>query len=120
MNDKILITGHHFSMSEATRADIEGMAEKLLKHHAQIVRVRIEAELSTLRPGESAYAVKGLVEIRGPDLTASSATDNLYKSVHEVVDKLERMLNEKAHMREEKRHHPHGVEIPSQLPKAPT
>ena len=43
MNDKILIAGHHFSMSEATRADIEGMAEKLLKHHPHIVRIRFEA-----------------------------------------------------------------------------
>ena len=119
MNDKILIAGHHFSMSEATRSDIEGMAEKLLRHHAHIVRIRFEAESSTLRSGERAYTVKGMVEIRGPDVAASSTTDNLYKSIHEVVNKLERMLSEKAHIREDKRHHPHGVEIPAVLPKTP-
>ena len=120
MNDKILIAGHHFSMSEATRADVEGIAEKLLKHHAHIVRVRFESEFETLRSGERAYTVKGIVELRGPDLAASATTDNLYKSIHAVVDKLERMLTEKAHMREEKRNHPHGVEIPAVLPKVPT
>lgn len=96
MNDKILIAGHHFTMGEDTRADVEAIAAKLLKHHAQIVRVRLESEHATLRSGERAYTIKGIVELRGPDLAASSTTDNLYRSVHEVVDKLERMLNERA------------------------
>ena len=119
MNDKILIAWHHFSMSEATRADVEGIAEKLLKHHAHIVRVRFESEFETLRSGERAYTVKGMVELRGPDLAASATTDNLYKSIHEVVDKLERMLGERARKRVDKRHHPHPVEIPAELPKVP-
>ena len=117
MNDKILIAGHNLTLSEATRADVEDIAEKLLKHHAHIVRVRLESEHATLRSGERAYTVKGMVELRGPDLAASSTTDNLYKSIHEVVDKLERMLSERASKREDKRHHPHGVEIPADLPK---
>jgi ribosomal subunit interface protein len=120
MNAKILIAGHHFTMSDATHADIEGMAEKLLRHHAHIVRVRVEAEFSALRSGEQVYTVKGIVELRGPDLAASATTDNLYKSAHAVVDKLERMLNERMHRIEDKRHHPHGVEIPSVLPKTGT
>jgi ribosomal subunit interface protein len=119
MKDKILITGHHFGMGEASRADIEAMAEKLLRRHPRVVRIRVEAQTSTLHSGEQAYTVKGMVEVRGPDLAASSTTDNLYKSCHEVVDKLERMLSEKAHKREDKRHHPQRVEIPAALPKTP-
>jgi len=117
MNDKIIIAGHHLTLSEATRADVQAIAEKILKRHAHIVRVRLESEHATLRTGEPAYTVRGMVELRGPDLAASSTTDNLYRSIHEVVDKLERMLSEKARMRENKRHHPHGVEIPASLPK---
>jgi putative sigma-54 modulation protein len=60
-----------------------------------------------------------MVELRGPDLAASSTTDNLYKSIHEVVDKLERMLSERARKREDKRNHPHAVEIPANIPKVP-
>jgi putative sigma-54 modulation protein len=117
MNDKILVTSHHQSVSEGTRAEIEAMAEKLLRHHAHIVRIRIDTDFATLRSGERLHTVRGMVKLRGPDVAASASTDNLYKSIHAVVDKLERMLNERTHRREDKRHHPHGVEFPVELPK---
>jgi putative sigma-54 modulation protein len=117
MNGKILVAAHHQSISEGTRAEIEAMAEKLLRHHAHIVRIRIDTDFATLRSGERLHTVKGVVKLRGPDIAASATTDNLYKSIHAMVDKLERMLNQRTHKREDKRHHPHGVELPAALPK---
>jgi putative sigma-54 modulation protein len=115
MSPKIIITGRH--LSDASRDEITRKTEKLLGHSEHIVRVRLDLHESGSHDGERYHTAKGVVEVRGPDLIASASTDSLLKSVHSVIEKLDRMLSERSHRMAEKRRHPHPVEIPAALPK---
>ncbi len=115
MNPKILVTGH--VLSDSALEDINHKLEKLLRHNRHIVRIRLDLQDTGLHAGEKYYTAKAVVELRGPDLVVSKSTDNLYRSVTLVVEKLNRMLSERTHRSEEKRRHPHPVEIPASLPK---
>ena len=59
----------------------------------------------------------GHIEIRGPDLNASVASEDAYKSIDLLVDKLDGLLRKRSNHRKDKIHHPHGVELTGEIPK---
>jgi putative sigma-54 modulation protein len=111
------VRGVHLELTDALKAMAEEKATRLLRHQEHIIRVRLDLEHDKTRAAHSAFVAKGHIEIRGPDLVASVASDDLYKSLDTVVDKLDRMLRKRATAAIVKRQHPHSVEIPATLPK---
>ena len=92
MNEKLLIRGIHISLTPALKAVIETKALKLLHHHPRIVRVRIDFEHDQTKASAQRFVTKGHVEISGPDLLASAAADDGYKSIDLLMAKLEELL----------------------------
>jgi putative sigma-54 modulation protein len=114
---RIIVRGVHLDLTGALKSIAEEKAVRLLRHQERIIRVRLDLEHDQTRDPRHAFVAKGHIEIRGPDLVASVASDDLYKSLDAVVDKLDRMLRRRATAAKTKRRHPHGVEIPVELPK---
>lgn len=114
---RLIVRGVHLELTAALMATAEEKAARLLRHQDRIIRVRLDLEHDRTRAPRAAFIAKGHIEIRGPDLVASVASDDLTKSLDTVVDKLDRMLRKRATAAIVKRQHPHGVEIPAALPK---
>lgn len=114
---RIIVRGVHLDLTNALKSTAEGKAARLLRHQEHIIRVRLDLEYDKTRDPRQAFIAKGHLEIRGPDLLASVASDDLHKSLDELIDKLDRMLRKRAGAAKTKRRHPHGVEIPAELPK---
>ena len=114
---RIIVRGVHFELTAGPEDGAEEKAARLLRHEEHIIRVRLDLEHDKTRAPRQAFVAKGHIEIRGPDLIASVASDELQKSLDILIDKLDRMLRKRASAAKTKRHHPHGVEIPSELPK---
>lgn len=51
------------------------------------------------------------------DLAVSESSDDLFKSIHRVVDKLERRLAEHARRNAKECRHPHAIDLPVSFPK---
>ncbi len=84
---------------------VEATLDKLIdKHHKKVLKAQ--------------YTAKGIVEVPGTDIIASEDSEDLYKSIDKMVDKLERLLHERASINKVKRNHPHNIDIPSNIPKA--
>ena len=64
------------------------------------------------------FIAKGQLEVRGNDHFASADTDDLYKSIDDLVQKLDRMLRRRSRLNKVKRKHTHLVDIPVEIPKA--
>jgi putative sigma-54 modulation protein len=114
---RIIVRGVHLDLTGALKTIAEEKVARLFRHQEHIIRVRLDLEHDKKRALHQAFIAKGHIEIRGPDLLASVASDDLYKSLDELIDKLDRMLRRRACAAKDKRHHPHAVEIPSELPK---
>ena len=114
---RIIVRGVHLDLTGALKSIAEEKAVRLLRHQEHIIRVRLDLEHDKKRALHQAFVAKGHIEIRGPDLLASVASDDLYKSLDQLIDKLDRMLRKRACAAKTKRHHPHSVEIPAELPK---
>lgn len=83
---------------------VDAALDKLIdKHHKKVMKAQ--------------YTAKGHIEIAGNDIIASEESEDLYKSIDKMVDKLERLLHERTDINKTKRNHPHEIDIPSNIPK---
>jgi putative sigma-54 modulation protein len=114
---KFIIRGIHLELTDALRSIAREKAARLLRHNDHIIRVRIDLELDKTRGTKDQFIAKGRIEISGPDLIASVQSEDAYKSLDLLVDKLDGLLRERHGRRKDSRNHPHAAELPSDLPK---
>jgi len=118
-NNDLIISGVHLDLTEALKATVKEKAERLFKHEESIIRLRVELEYNQNRTREEEFIAKGHIEINGSPLIVSVASDDLYKSIDQVMDKLDRKLRRRSRLSKVKRKDTHSVEIPADLPKVP-
>ena len=92
LNDKFIIRGIHLDLTPSLRQAALDKAARLLRHDDHIVRIRIDLEMDQTRSANDQFIAKGRIEIRGPDLIASSHSDDAYKSLDLLVDLLDELL----------------------------
>ncbi len=103
-NDNVIITGVHMDLTDAIQDDVILKCTKLFRHEERIIRLRVELIHETSKTHQKEFIAKGILEINGPKIVVSVATPDLYKSIDELMDKLDRQLAVKAGKRESKRH----------------
>ena len=101
-------------LTEALKNMVHEKVGKLLRHEERIDRIRIDLE----KDAKEQFTAKGRIEIQGPDMFASESSDDLYKSIDNMVDKLDRMLRQRSDKEESKQKHPHSVDLGENIPKA--
>ena len=114
---KLILRGIHLNLSDAMKAMIHEKVGRLLRHEPRIDRVRIDVDHDKTKGAKAHFIAKGHIEIGGPDLIASVDSDDAYKSVDLLIDKLDGLLRKRHSEHKEKRHHPHPVELGVPLPK---
>jgi len=120
MNDRandIIISGNNIDLTNALKAMVIEKVSKLFDHENHIIRIRIELCAEQVAHSKKEFLCKGIVLIKGKDLVANVASDDLYKSIDLLENKLDRMLRRRSRLRVLKRKKPHGVEIPADIPK---
>ena len=115
---EIIVSGIHVELTQALRAYVVDKMQRLFTHEGQIVRIRVEIEFDDRKAKTDRFTAKAHLQIHGPDINASVTSDDAYKSIDLLVDKLDRSIRRRSRMTKEKRNHPHGVEIENALPKA--
>jgi putative sigma-54 modulation protein len=116
-NPDVIITGRHIDLTDSLKHIVHEKAEKLFNHDDQIIRFRVELEYNQNVTNLKEFIAKGHIEMRGPGLNVTAETEDLYKSVDEMVNKLDRMLRRKHRLSKVKRKDTQSVEIPADIPK---
>jgi len=118
MNTKeVIISGVHLDLTDALKRVVREKAEKLFNHEERIIRLRVELETNGHKGNQDEFIAKGHIEINGPPMVVSAKSDDLYKSIDGMINKLDRKLRRRSRLFKVKRKHKHGVEIPAELPK---
>ncbi|MFL2842897.1 MAG: ribosome hibernation-promoting factor, HPF/YfiA family [Coraliomargaritaceae bacterium] len=115
---KLIVAGKHLELTDSIKTIIEEKSEKLFSHNSHIVRMRVEVEYDphqSTHQGE--YIAKGHLEVRGNDHNVTVATNDLYKSIDLMVEKLDRMMRRRSRLERTKRKLKHDIDIPSFIPK---
>lgn len=114
---EIIVSGIHVELTQALKAYVVDKMQRLFTHESQIVRIRVEIEFDDRKAKEDRFTAKAHVQIHGPDTNISVTSDDAYKSIDLLVDKLDRKILSRASIHKEKRNHPHDVELETTLPK---
>lgn len=114
----VIISGVHLELTEAIKNMVHEKVEKLFEHEDRIIRLRVELEYNQNITKQKEFIAHGHIEVRGNDHVVSVETEDLYKSIDLMVQKLDRMLRRRSRLDKVKRKHPHSIDIPSAIPKA--
>ena len=116
ITEKILVRGIHLALTPALRTAVFEKCARLLRHDDHLVRIRIDLEHDQTKHDHSRFIAKGRIEISGPDLIAAFESDDAYKSLDLLIDRLDRMLRERSRSRADRRNdRPEGAEFRDQL-----
>lgn len=91
-NASVVITGVHLDLSVPLKTYVTEKAKRLFRHNAKIVRVLFELIHGRSRDRATEFAAQAKIEIAGPDIVVRVATDDIYKSIDLLMDKLDRSL----------------------------
>lgn len=115
----VIVSGIHLELTEALKANVREKMERLFRHEAHIVRIKVELECDRQHDHEHKFIVKGHVIIHGPDINVTIESDDCYKAIDLLVDKLDQGLRKRHGLHKDKRNHPHSIEFDGvELPKA--
>ena len=104
MNESaIIITGVHLTLTDAIKNVVTEKVSKLFKHEPSIVRIRVELIQDASRKDHGEFIAKGHLQIHGPDLVVATYSENLYKSIDILVDKLQRKIRRRSRLLKVKR-----------------
>jgi putative sigma-54 modulation protein len=93
MDKDIIISGIHLELTDALKQIVLKKAEKLFRHEAGIIRIHFELMHTPSKDPTDKFTAKGLVEIQGPNIVASAISDDLYKSIDQLIQKLDHQIS---------------------------
>lgn len=100
---QITVTGKHMDITESIRAYASEKAGKLSKFFDQIQSVEVVADKSK----KHQYEIEMIVHVGHHDPFIAVVTgDNLYATIDQVQDKLERQLTDHKNKLKNHKHHP--------------
>ncbi len=115
----VIISGLNVELTDAMKNAVREKVEKLFDHNEHIIRVRVELEYDNHQVShQKEFIAKGHLEVRGNDHNASAASSDMYKSIDQLVQKLDRMMRRRSRLKKVKRKDTHSVDIPAEIPKA--
>jgi putative sigma-54 modulation protein len=117
-NSDLIVSGIRLELTPSLKTYVRDKVERLFRHEEHIVRLRVELECDPKEQVAHRYKAKGHIIILGPDMNAEVASDELHKAVAFLVDKLDRMLERRSHIRKSKRRNLRAIELGVALPKA--
>jgi putative sigma-54 modulation protein len=100
---EVIVSGIHLDLTPSLKAFVQEKAERLFRHQERIIRIRVELECDPKQAVAHRFTAKGHIQIFGPDMNASVSADECHKAVAMLIDKLDRMLERRAHMIKAKR-----------------
>ena len=114
MKNNLILSGLHLSLTDAHKEIVSSKMEKIFKHEEKIIRARIELERSAKSSShENEFVAKGHLELKGATITISSASDNIFKSIDDLVEKLDRGLRRRSRLKKVKRRQSTLQELPT-------
>ena len=104
MKNNLILSGLHLNLTDSLKGIVYEKMEKIFKHEERIIRARIELEHDSKSSShEAEYVAKGHLELKGKTITISVLSENIYKAVDDLVEKLDRGLRRRSRLRRVKR-----------------
>ncbi len=103
MDNEIIISGQNLDLTESLKESVRNKMSKLFTHDDRIIRLRVELSYQPNKHHHNEFWAKGRIEIQGPDMIITVASDDMYKSIDELIVKLARKIRRRHRLERIKR-----------------
>ena len=115
---RLIMSGENLELTNSIKQFIIEKSEKLFYHNEKIIRMRVEVKYDQHKSShQKEYLAKGHLEVKGNAHNVTEASNDLYKSIDQMVLKLDRMMRRRSRLERTKRKQPHGIDLPAYIPK---
>ena len=83
----LTISGHHLEVTPALRGYVSDKLDRITRHFEQVMDVRVLLSVDNLKEKDRRQRAECNIKVKGGELHAESAHEDLYAAVDELVDK---------------------------------
>ena len=88
----LTISGHHLEVTPALRSYVTSKLDRITRHFDQMVDVKVLLSVENQKEKDKRQRAECTIRVKGNDLFAESAHEDLYAAVDELMDKLDRQV----------------------------
>ncbi|MGB3068762.1 MAG: ribosome-associated translation inhibitor RaiA [Ottowia sp.] len=88
----LTISGHHLEVTPALRSYVTTKLDRITRHFDQMVDVKVLLTVENQKEKDKRQRAECNIRVKGNDLFAESAHEDLYAAVDELMDKLDRQV----------------------------
>jgi putative sigma-54 modulation protein len=88
----LTISGHHLEVTPALRSYVASKLDRITRHFDQVVDVKVLLSIENQTEKERRQKAECNIHVKGSDMFAESAHEDMYAAVDELVDKLDRQV----------------------------
>ncbi|MDR3273727.1 MAG: ribosome-associated translation inhibitor RaiA [Puniceicoccales bacterium] len=110
-NREVIVSGVHVELTDALKALVNDKVQKLFAHDGKIIRIDVKLECDSNKSRENEFVAHGEIKIGGQNLNARAASDDIYKSIDMMINKLDRQLVDKVRVESFRRKMESSVEV---------
>lgn len=89
----LTISGHHLEVTQALREHVTSKLDRVTRHFDQVVDMKVLLTLDNSKEKDKRQRAECTIHVKGNDIHAESAHEDLYAAIDELVDKLDRQIN---------------------------
>lgn len=88
----LTISGHHLDVTPALREYVTSKMERVTRHFDQVVDITVVLTVEKLKDKEQRQKAEVTLHVKGKDIHAECAAEDLYAAIDQLVDKLDRQV----------------------------
>ncbi len=88
----LTISGHHLEVTPALRSYVTGKLDRITRHFDQVVDVKVLLSIENKKEKDGRQRAECNIHVKGNDMFAESAHEDLYAAVDELVYMLDRQV----------------------------
>ena len=88
----LTISGHHLEITPALNNYVKTKLDRITRHFDQVVDIKVLLTVEKQKEKDRRQRAECNIHVKGNDLFAESAHEDLYAAVDDLVDKLDRQV----------------------------
>jgi len=88
----LTISGHHLEITPALRSYVSGKLERVIRHFDQVLDVKVLLSVDNQKEKALRQRAECGIRVKGSELFAESAHEDLYAAIDDLMDKLDRQV----------------------------
>ena len=99
----LTISGHHLEVTPALRTYVTSKLDRITRHFDRLVDIKVLLSVEKQKEKDKRQRAECTIHVKGGDMFAESADEDLYAAVDALMDKLDRQVGK--HKEKTKDHH---------------